>query len=166
MRNAGFAKREETAHGIADEEGCDGEEGCSAADQAPNQDPDPVGFAQVLAETSAQLEEAYQTQLRAFLRKFLLVRFEPAVRRSISAAVTAQGGPVTLPATLTVYPRDASGMVRVDGALITSVAELADDPQPAEQSDDPAYVDVQGLFGQTVRMHRPKGGWRKRSRRR
>ena len=39
----------------------------------PNLDPDPLGFARVLAETSAQLEEAYHAQLRAFLRKNLLV---------------------------------------------------------------------------------------------
>jgi hypothetical protein len=32
-----------------------------------------LGFARVLAETSAQLEEAYHAQLRAFLRKNLLV---------------------------------------------------------------------------------------------
>ena len=65
-------------------------------------------------------------------------------------------------ATLTVYPRDASGFARVDGALETP----SEEPQPAGPADDPAYVDVQGLFGQTVRVPRPKGGWRKRGRRR
>ena len=39
----------------------------------PNPDPDPAGFAQVLAEISVQLEEACQERLRAFLRKNLLV---------------------------------------------------------------------------------------------
>ena len=81
-------------------------------------------------------------------------------------AGTAQEWPVTLHATLTVYPRGASRFARVDGALITPVAELAAEAEPAKQVDDPAYVDVQGLFGQTVRMRRPKGGWRNRSRRR
>ena len=134
--------------------------------QTPHPDSDPVGFAGVLAQTSMQLEEAYHTQLRAFLRKFALVRFAPAVRRSISAAVTAEGGPVSFEVTLTFYPPDASGFARVDGALITPVAELAAEAEPAKPVDDPAYVDVQGLFGQTVRMHRPAGGWRKRGRRR
>ena len=131
----------------------------------PNQDPDPVGLAQVLAQTSTQLEAAYQERWRAFLRKFDLVKFAPPVRRSISAAVTAQGGPVSFDVTLTFYPPDASGFARVDGALITPVAELAAEAEPAKQVDDPAYVDVQGLFGQTVRVPRPKGGWRKRGRR-
>jgi hypothetical protein len=78
--------------------------------------PDALGFAQVLAETSAKLEEAYHARLRTFLRKFDLVRFEPAVRRSIFAAVTAQGGPASFDVTLTFYPPDASGFARVDGA--------------------------------------------------
>ena len=126
----------------------------------PNPDPDPVGFAQVLAETSAQLEEAYHTRLRALLRKFLLVRFEPAVLQRIVDAGTAQEWPITLPATLSVYPRDASGFARVDGALQTPFEES----QPAGPVDDPEYVDVNGLFGQTVRVNRPKRGWRNKGR--
>jgi hypothetical protein len=69
--------------------------------------------------------------------------------------------PVTLPAALTVYRRDALGFASVIGALETPPEE----PQPAGSADDPAYVDVQGLFGK-VRKYRPKGGWRKLGRRR
>jgi hypothetical protein len=123
----------------------------------PNPDPDPVGFAQVLAEASVQLEEAHQERLRAFLRKFLLVEFEPAELQRIIDAGT-EWPPVTLPATLTIYPRDALGFAHVYGAL-------PEESQPAGPPDDPAYVDVQGLFGK-VRKYRPKGGWRKLSRRR
>jgi hypothetical protein len=69
-------------------------------------DPDPAGFAQVLAEISVQLEEAYR--LRAFLRKFLLVEFEPAeLQRIIDAGTAQEWPPVTLPATLTIYRCDA-----------------------------------------------------------
>jgi hypothetical protein len=133
--------------------------------RTPHPDTDPLGFAQVLAETSAQLQEAYYAQLRAFLRKFVFVGFEPAVRRSIFAAVTARGRPVSVDFRITFYPPDASGLFRAGGELITPVAELAE-AEPAKQVDDPEYVDYKGLFGQTVRMHRPKGGWRKRGRRR
>jgi hypothetical protein len=127
-----------------------------------SQDLDPVGFAQVLAETSAQLEEAYHTRLRALLRKFDLVRFEPAVRRSIFAAVTAQGGPVSFDVTLTFYPPDATGFARVVGELKTPTAERSAKPQP----DDPEYGPwIKSLFGERVRMRRPRGGWRKFARR-
>ena len=44
------------------------------------EDADPVGLLPTL---SAKLAEAYHAQLRAFLRRFLLVRFEPAVQRRI-----------------------------------------------------------------------------------
>ncbi len=117
---------------------------------------------------SAQLQQAYDAQLRAFLRKFLLVGgLAPAVRRSISAAVTAQGGPVSFDVTLTFYPPDASGFARVIGELITPVAELAREVEHDEQSDDPEYgPQFTGLFGEAVRMRRPKGGWRKSGRRR
>ena len=130
--------------------------------QTPHQDPDPAGLFPAL---SAQ--QAYHAQLRAFLRKFLLVGgLAPAVRRSIFAAVTARGRPVSVDFRITFYPPDASGFFRADGELITPVAELAAEAEPAKESDDPDYVDVQGLFGETVRMRRPKGGWRSRGRRR
>ena len=129
--------------------------------------PDPVGFAQVLNETSAQLEEAYQTRLRAFLRKFDLVRFEPAVRRSIFAAVTARRRSVSVDFRITFYPPIASGLFRAGGELITPVAELATETERDEQSDDPEYgPQFTGLFGEPVGMRRPKGGWDRRGRRR
>ena len=116
---------------------------------------------------SAQLKQAYHAQLRALLRKFLLVGgLAPAVRQSIFVAVTARGRPVSVDFRITFYPPDASGFFRADGELITPVAELAAEAEPAKQVDDPEYVDVQGLFGETVRMRRPKGGWRNRGRRR
>jgi hypothetical protein len=124
-----------------------------------NPDPDPVGLAQVLAEISTQLEEGYQEWLRAFLSKFLLVEFEPAELQRIIDAGT-EWPPVTLPATLTIYPRDALGFVRVYGALETPPEE----PQSAGPADDPEYVDYNTLFDGVVRKYRPKGGWRKGSR--
>jgi hypothetical protein len=54
--------------------------------QTPNEDPDPMGFGTTLAELVAELKDAYHTQLRAFLLKFLLVRLEAAVRRRILEA--------------------------------------------------------------------------------
>ena len=83
--------------------------------RTPKEDADPVGFASVLAEKSAKLEEAYHARLRAFLLKFLLVKLKPAVRRRIIEAATAQGRPVSFDLRITVYPRDASGFARVVG---------------------------------------------------
>jgi hypothetical protein len=130
----------------------------------PNQDPDPLGFAQVLAEISAELEEKYQQRLGDLLRKFLLVEFEPAeLQRIIDAGTAQEWPPATLPATLTVYPCDASGFARVDGALETP----SEEPSPPAPADDPPYgPSFTGLFGEPVRMRRPKGGWGKGSRRR
>ena len=88
-----------------------------------------MGFAQVIAEISAQLEEAYYAQLRAFLRKFVLVEFEPAVRLRIRAAETTEDGPVTFLVALTVHPRDASGFPRLVGRLATPFEE----PQPTNR---------------------------------
>ena len=128
-------------------------------------DADPLGLFPGL---SAQLKQAYDAQVRGLLRKFLLVGgLAPAVRRSISAAVNAQGGPVSVDFRITFYPPDASGFFRADGALITPVAELATEAERDEQSDDPEYgPQFMGLFGEPVRVHRPKGGWGKRGRRR
>jgi hypothetical protein len=116
---------------------------------------------------SVQLQQTYDAQLRAFLHKFVFVRLAPAVRRSISAAVTAQGGPVSVDFRITFYPPDASGFLRANGELITPVAALAPEGERDEQSDDPEYgPQFTGLFGEHVRMRRPKGGWRKSGRRR
>ena len=117
----------------------------------PEPDLDPLGFAQVIAEISAQLEEAYYAQLRAFLRKFVLVEFEPAVRLRIRAAETAEDGPVTLPITLTIHPRDASGFPRLVGALETSFA----DPPPDEPDDAPEFGPyIVGMFGDKIPLDR------------
>jgi hypothetical protein len=120
----------------------------------------------MFAELCTKLKEAYYAQLRAFLRRFLLVRFEPAVHRRIVDAGTNHGGPVSFLATLTVYPRDAKGFARVVGKLETSLAELSDEHLPDQQPDDPEYGPyLNGLFG-PVRMVRPKRGWRRLGRRR
>ena len=129
----------------------------------PNPDPDPVGLAQVLAETSAELEEAYQERLRAFLRKFDLVRFEPAVRQRIRAAETAPGGPATFLVALTVHPRDASGFPRVVGKLATPFEEPQPDEAP-DAADDGEYI--RGLFGDKIPASRLKPVRRSRGRRR
>ncbi len=117
-----------------------------------NPDPDPVGFAQVLAETSAQLEEAYQERLRALLRKFLLVRFEPAVLQRIWAAETAPGGSATFLVALTVHPRDASGSPRLVGRLATTFEEPQ--PEAPDAAEDGAYTI--GLFGDKIPASRLK----------
>jgi hypothetical protein len=97
-----------------------------------------MGFAQVLARMSAQLAETYPARLGVLLRKFLLVEFEPAELQSIVDAGTAQEWlPVTLFATPTVYPRDASGFARADGAL-EAPAKHSSEPQP-DNPDDPEY---------------------------
>jgi hypothetical protein len=133
--------------------------------RTPKEDADPLGLFPALSE---QLKQTYDAEVRAFLRKFLLVGgLAPAVRRSISAAVTARGRPVRVDFRITFYPPDASGFFRADGELITPVAELAPEAERDEQSDDPEYgPQFMGLFGEPVRVHRPKGGWGKRGRRR
>jgi hypothetical protein len=131
--------------------------------RTPAQDADPVGLLPALY---AKLAEAYYAQLRAFLRKFTLVRFEPAVHRRIVDAGTNHGGPVSFPATLTVYPRDAKGFARVVGRLETPVAELWDDDQPEKESDAPEQY-VTTIFGEQVPASLLKTGrWRRIGRRR
>jgi hypothetical protein len=134
--------------------------------RAQSQSTDPLGFAPLLAEISAQLEEAYQERLHDLLRQHLLVRFESAVLQRIVDGGTAQEWPVTLPATLIVYPRDASGFVRVDGALETPAKRSA--KSQADNQDGPEYGPwMKSIFGgEFVRARRPKRGWRNRGRRR
>jgi hypothetical protein len=135
--------------------------------KALNNDPDPVGFGTTLAEIIAELKDAYHARLHAFLRRFVLVRFEPAVHRRVVDAGTNHGGPVSFPATITVYPRDATGFARVVGKLETPFPEPSDEHLPDEQPDDPEGVYVPSMFtGKPVWMARPKGGWRKFGRRR
>ena len=65
--------------------------GVRATNKAAHEDPDPLGLFPTLSE---QLKQTYDAQVRAFLRKFLLVGgLPPAVRQSIFAAVTARGRP-------------------------------------------------------------------------
>jgi hypothetical protein len=125
--------------------------------RTPDQAADPMGLLPALC---AKLAEAYYAQLRAFLRRFLLVRCEPpALQRRILDAGTAQGGPVSLPATLTVYPRDATGFAPVVVKLETPFPEPWDEHRPDEQPDDPEYGPyINGLFGP---VRRPKRGWRR-----
>jgi hypothetical protein len=128
--------------------------------RTPKEDADPLGFA-------AKLTEAYHAQLRAFLRRNLLVGgLAPAVRRRIFAAVTARGRPVDVDFRITFYPPNASGFFRADGKLETSLAEISDEHLPDQQPDDPEYGPwINGLFG-PVRARRPKRGWRKLGHRR
>jgi hypothetical protein len=135
----------------------------SARPTIPN--PDSLGFFPAL---SAQLQQAYFAQLSAFLRRNLIVGgVAPAVLRSIFAAVQARGQPVSVDLRVTVSPPDASGFFPADGQLITPLTELAAEAEPTAPDDDPEYgPSFTGLFGETVRMRRPKRGWGKGSRRR
>jgi len=128
----------------------------------PNPDSDPVGFAQVLAQTSTQLAEAYQEQLRAFLRKFDLVKFEPAVRQRIRAAETASGGPTTFLVALTVDRRGTSGFSRLVGRLATPFEEPPPD-EPPKAVEDGKYI--RGLFGDKIPLSRLKPARRSKGRR-
>ena len=133
--------------------------------RTPNEDADPLGLLPALY---AKLAETYYAQLSVFLSKFLLVRFEPAVRRSIVDAGSNHGGPVKFPATITVYPCDAAGFALVVGRLETPFPEPSDEHLPYEQPDDPEYGPyVYSLFtGEPVRVGRPKRGRRRFGRRR
>ena len=116
----------------------------------PEEDADPLGFA-------AKLEEAYHVRLRAFLRDALIVRLKPAKLRGVVDAGTIQGGPVSFPLTITVYPRDASGFARVVGELET--ADLPLDFSSIDPADGPFLT---SLFTEKpvrppVRPKRPPG---------
>jgi hypothetical protein len=139
--------------------------GSRPATRSPNEDPDPVGFGTTLAETIAELKDAYRARLHAFLRVFLLVRLAPAVLRTIFDAATTQGGPVSFDLRITVYPRNASGFFRVVGTLKTPVAEPWDDDQPDEESDAPEQY-VTTIFGKQVPASLLKTGRRRGGRRR
>jgi hypothetical protein len=102
--------------------------------------------------------------LRAFLRKFDLVRFEPAVRQRIRAAETAPGGPATFLVALTVHPRDASGFPRLVGKLATPFEEPQPDEAPDAAEDGGEYI--RGLFGDKIPASRLKPVRRSKGRRR
>ena len=112
---------------------------------------------------SEQLKQTYDAQLRAFLRKFDLVRFEPAVRQRIRAAETASGGPATFLVALTVHPRDASGFPRLVGRLPTPF-EAPQPDEPPEAAEDGPYI--RGLFGDKIPVSRLKPAQRSKGRRR
>src|SRR5271165_1084543 len=123
-------------------------------------DADPLGLFPALSE---QLKQTYYAQLRAFLRKFDPIRFEPAVRQRIRAAETASGGPATFLVALTVHPRDPSGFPRLVGRLPTPFEA----PQPDEAPDaaeEGTYI--RGLFGDKIPVSRLKPAQRSKGRRR
>ena len=126
----------------------------------PEPDPDPLGLFPALSE---QLQQTYYAQLRAFQRKFDLVRFEPAARQRIRAAETPPGGPATFLVALTVHPRDASGFPRLIGRLPTPFeAPQADEPPDA--AEEGKYI--RGLFGDKIPVSRLKPAQRSKGRRR
>jgi hypothetical protein len=119
-------------------------------------DADPLGL---FAGLSAQLKQTYDAQLRAFLRKYDFVRFEPAVRQRIRAAETAPGGPATFLIALTVHPREASGFPRLVGRL-PSPSEAP----PPDVAEDGQYI--RGLFGDKIPVSQLKPAHRSKGRRR
>ena len=125
--------------------------------KAPNDSPDPVGFGTSLAHMIAELQHAYRARLHAFLRKFTLLQLSPAVRRSIFAAVTAQGRPVSFDFRITFYPPDASGFLRAVGALKTPSGERGDEDQLDEQPDAAERGRyVTSIFGEKIPASRLK----------
>jgi hypothetical protein len=66
-------------------------------------------------------------------------------------------------ATLTVYPRDASGFARVDGALEMPF-EAPPPDEPPEPAEDGPYI--QGLFGNKIPVSHLKPPRRSQGRRR
>ncbi len=77
------------------------------------------------------------------------------------------GQHVTFDIKIATQRRNASDFAPVVGELETSSAELSDEHLPDQLPDDPEYGPYFiGLFGERVRMRRPKRGWRKFGRRR
>jgi hypothetical protein len=68
----------------------------------------------------------------------LIVENKPDVLKAILDAGTAQGGPVRLPLTITVYPCDATGFVRVVGELESS--DLPEDFSAIDDEDGPSHT--------------------------
>jgi hypothetical protein len=74
---------------------------------------------------------------------------------------------VTFDIKIADHSRNASDFAPVVGELETSPAELSDEHRPDQEADDPDYGPyIFGLFGERVRMRRPKRGWRRLGRRR
>jgi hypothetical protein len=77
------------------------------------------------------------------------------------------GQHVTFDIKIAVQRRNASDFAPVVDDMETSSAELGDEHLPVQQPDDPEYGPYfLGLFGERVRMRRPKRGWRRGGRRR
>ena len=77
-----------------------------------------------------------------------------------------QGVHVTINLKITIDPHDASSLAPVVGEQETSSAEFSDQHLPNQEPDDPEYgPHIFGLFGEPVRMRRPKRGWRRFGRR-
>jgi hypothetical protein len=93
---------------------------------------------------------------------------DPVGSARIYVEVDAGAGQhVTFDLKIAVQSRNASDFAPVVGEQETSLAELSDEHSPDEQPDDPEYGPYFiGLFGEPVRMRRPKRGWRGRGRRR
>jgi hypothetical protein len=124
--------------------------------EAPNDEPDPVGFGTTLAEMIAELQRAYRARLHAFLRKFLLLQLAPAARRQVFAAVAAQGRPVTFDFKITLHPPDASGFCRAVGVLKMPSGEV-DEDQLDEQPDAAERGPyVNSIFGEKIPASRLK----------
>ena len=62
------------------------------------------GFRNKTHQDLCGLQEAYRAQILAFSRKFLPVRFPPAVRRRMVEAVIAQGRPIDFDIRMTAGP--------------------------------------------------------------
>jgi hypothetical protein len=133
--------------------------------RTPQEDADPVGLFPALY---AKLKAAYHAQLRAFLRRNLLVGgLEPAVLRRIVAASTIQEAPVSFDLRITVHPRDARGFAPVVGTLMTPPAQLSDEHSPDPPPDDPGEGRyLHGLFGARIPMSLVKTRRRRFGRRR
>lgn len=77
------------------------------------------------------------------------------------------GQHVTFDIKIAVQRRNASDFAPVVDELETSSAELSDQHSSDQQPDDPENGPYFfGLFGERVRVRRPKRGWRKFGRRR
>ena len=77
------------------------------------------------------------------------------------------GQHVTCDLKIAVHSRNASDFAPVVEELETSSAEFSDQHLPDQEPDDPEYGPyIFGLFGEPVRMRRPKRGWRRFGRRR
>jgi hypothetical protein len=113
--------------------------------------------------------------MKSTSKRFVRPRITPFGEDADSAGVAriyvevdaGAGQHVTLDIKIAVHSRIASDFAPVVGELATPSAELWDEHSPDQQLDDPEYGPyIFGLFGEPVRMRRPKRGWRRFGRRR